>query len=99
MVANRPVPLRGIAFDGGSGIKRVQVSADGGQTWTDATLAQDLGRYSFRGWEASIMLAAGRHALKVRAVANSGETQPVEQPWNPAGYLLNRIETTTVNAA
>ncbi len=99
VAANRPVPLRGIAFDGGSGIKRVQVSADGGQTWTDATLGQDLGRYSFRGWEAPVTLAAGRHALKVRAVANSGETQPVEQPWNPSGYLLNRVETTTVDAA
>ncbi len=97
--ASQPVPLRGIAFDGGSGIRQVQVSADGGRTWTDATLGQDLGQYSFRGWEAPVTLEAGRHALKVRAVANSGETQPVEQPWNPAGYLLNRIETVTVDAA
>lgn len=97
--AGRPTPLRGIAFDGGSGIRQVQVSADGGQTWTDATLGQDLGQYSFRGWEAPVTLGAGRHALKVRAVANSGETQPVEQPWNPAGYLLNRIETIAVDAA
>lgn len=99
VAASQPVPLRGIAFDGGSGIKQVQVSADGGKTWTDATLGQDLGKYSFRGWEAPVTLAAGRHALKVRAVANSGETQPVEQPWNPSGYLLNRIETVTVDAA
>ena len=99
VAAGQPVPLRGIAFDGGSGIKQVQVSADGGQTWTDATLGQDLGRYSFRGWEAPVTLAAGRRALKVRAVSNAGETQPVEQPWNPSGYLLNRIETVTVDAA
>ncbi len=99
IAAGGPIALRGIAFDGGSGIRQVQVSADGGRTWTDATLGQDLGRYSFRGWEAPVTLAAGRHALKVRAVANSGETQPVEQPWNPAGYLLNRIETVTVDAA
>lgn len=99
VAAGQPVPLHGIAFDGGSGIKQVQVSADGGKTWTDATLGQDLGRYSFRGWEAPVTLAGGRHALKVRAVANSGETQPVEQPWNQSGYLLNRIETVTVDAA
>ena len=97
--ADRPTPLRGIAFDGGSGIRQVQVSVDGDQTWTAATLGQDLGKYSFRGWEAPVTLGAGRHALKVRAVANSGETQPVEQPWNPAGYLLNRIETIAVDAA
>lgn len=97
--AGRPVPLRGIAFDGGTGIKQVQVSADGGSTWTDAKLGEDLGKYSFRGWEAPVTLTAGQHALKVRAVSNAGEAQPVEQPWNPAGYLRNLIETTTVNAA
>ena len=97
--AGQPTALRGIAFDGGSGIKQVQVSADGGATWTDAKLGEYLGRYSFRGWEAPVVLAVGRHALKVRAVSNAGETQPVEQPWNPAGYLRNLIETVTVNAA
>lgn len=96
--AGRPVNLRGIAFDGGSGIKQVQVSADGGATWTDARLGQDLGRYSFRGWEAPVTLTAGRHALKVRAVSRAGETQPSEQPWNPAGYLRNLIETVMVDA-
>ena len=97
--AGRPAPLRGIAFDGGTGIKQVQVSVDGGSTWTDAKLGEDLGKYSFRGWEAPVTLTAGQHALKVRAVSNAGEAQPVEQPWNPAGYLRNLIETTTVNAA
>ena len=97
--AGRPVTLRGIAFDGGSGIKAVQVSGDGGATWRDAALGEDLGRYSFRGWEAAVPVAAGRTALSVRAVANSGETQPVEQPWNPAGYMRNVIETVTIEAA
>ncbi len=99
VAAGRPTALRGMAFDGGSGIKQVQVSADGGTTWTDAKLGGDLGKYSFRGWEAPVTLPAGRHALQVRAVSNAGETQPVEQPWNPAGYLRNLIETVTVDAA
>lgn len=99
MAAGQPTALRGIAFDGGSGIKQVQVSTDGGATWTDAKLGEDLGRYSFRGWDAPVTLAAGRHALKVRAMSNTGEMQPVEQPWNPAGYLRNLIETVTVDAA
>ena len=99
VTAGRPTPVRGIAFDGGSGIRQVQVSADGGATWSNAKLGEDLGKYSFRGWDAPVTLAAGRHALKVRAVSNTGETQPVEQPWNPAGYLRNLIETVTVDAA
>ena len=93
------VTLSGIAFDGGSGIKSVEVSADGGATWKAAALGQDLGKYSFRGWSAPVTLATGEHALKVRAVSNAGETQPVEQPWNPAGYLRNLVETTMVRAA
>ena len=94
-----PQTLSGFAFDGGSGIKGVEVSADGGATWIAGTLGQDLGKYSFRGWTAPVSLAAGEHALKVRATSNAGETQPVEQPWNPAGYLRNLVETTTVRAA
>ncbi len=43
--------LKGIAFDGGKGIKEVAVSIDGGKTWTPAKLGKDLGKYSFREWK------------------------------------------------
>jgi hypothetical protein len=82
--------LRGIAFDGGKGVKQVEVSTDGGKTWIPAKLGRDLGRYSFREWKLPV---------KVRATSNSGETQPAEPRWNPAGYLRNVIETTRVTAA
>src|SRR5207247_2269050 len=36
--AGQPFEIQGIAFDGGEGIRRVEISADGGQSWTDATL-------------------------------------------------------------
>jgi DMSO/TMAO reductase YedYZ molybdopterin-dependent catalytic subunit len=52
VVAGRPVMLRGIAFDGGSGVREVQLSDDGGGTWRRAPLGPDLGRYSFREWSA-----------------------------------------------
>ena len=35
--------VRGIAFDGGQGIREVGVSVDGGQTWRQAQLGADLG--------------------------------------------------------
>ncbi|CCD91990.1 conserved exported hypothetical protein [Bradyrhizobium sp. ORS 375] len=91
--------LRGIAFDGGSGIKQVAVSTDGGQTWTDAKLGKDLGKYSFREWKLPVKLAAGAHELKVRATSNAGETQPETPRWNPAGYLRNVVESVRVTAA
>ena len=86
--------LRGIAFDGGSGIKRVEVSIDGGTTWRDATLGPDVGKYSFRRWSASLQTRAGQtYTIAVRATANDGAMQPATQGWNPSGYLRNAIET------
>ena len=46
--AGQPTVVRGIAFDGGQGIREVAYSTDGGQTWREAKLGADLGRYSFR---------------------------------------------------
>jgi sulfite dehydrogenase len=91
--------LRGIAFDGGKGIKEVAVSTDGGKTWTNARLGKDLGKYSFREWTLPVKLAAGSHELKVRATGNGGETQPDTPRWNPAGYLRNVVETVRVTVA
>ncbi len=61
--AGRATVLKGIAFDGGSGIKLVELSADGGQSWAAATLGEDLGRFSFRGWQHPLTLEPGEHTL------------------------------------
>src|SRR6476660_1730765 len=91
--------LRGIAFDGGAGIKEVAVSTDGGKTWMPAKLGRDLGKYSFREWALPVKLAAGAYELKVRATNNAGDVQPMTPLWNPAGYLRNVVETVRVTAA
>jgi sulfite dehydrogenase (cytochrome) subunit A len=89
----RTVDLDGIAFDGGSGIKQVEVSADGGKTWLGTTLGENLGPYSFRRWKlAWTPPAAGDYRLMVRATSNSGETQPAVAGWNRSGYMRNVIE-------
>jgi len=97
--AGAETPLRGIAFDGGSGIKEVAVSTDGGQIWTPSRLGENLGRYSFREWTLMVKLPAGAHELKVRATSNDGQTQPLQPLWNPAGYLRNVVETYRIVAA
>jgi DMSO/TMAO reductase YedYZ molybdopterin-dependent catalytic subunit len=91
--------LKGIAFDGGSGIREIALSTDGGNNWVPARLGKDLGKYSFREWKLPVKLAAGTHELKVRATSITGEVQPAEPRWNPAGYLRNVIETVRVTAA
>ncbi|MEO9189683.1 MAG: molybdopterin-dependent oxidoreductase [Acetobacteraceae bacterium] len=97
--ADRPIAIKGIAFDGGSGIKEVELSIDAGKTWITTALGDDLGKYSFRSWTAQTPLPPGTHALKVRAISNAGETQPMQPRWNPAGYMRNVVETVTVTAA
>ena len=97
--AGKAFTLRGIAFDGGYGIRDVSVSADGGKTWTSATLSRDVGKYSFREWQMTATLPAGMHEIKVRAVNSIGQSQPPEPLWNPAGYMRNSVETIRVRAA
>ena len=43
----KPLEVRGIAWDGGSGIAKVEASTDG-SNWAAAKLGKELGRYSFR---------------------------------------------------
>lgn len=97
--AGAPVTLKGIAFDGGYGISKVEVSTDDGKSWKDATLGKDLGKYSFREWTLPATFAAGDHTVRVRATNVKGQTQPMTPLWNPAGYMRNVVETTHVRAA
>jgi len=85
--------LAGSAFDGGAGIRSVEVSTDGGQTWRPARLGPDKGRYAFRGWSAVVELPPGEHAIRVRAENNLGAGQPMAAVWNPSGYMRNVVET------
>jgi DMSO/TMAO reductase YedYZ molybdopterin-dependent catalytic subunit len=96
--AGRDFVVKGIAFDGGYGITEVALSADGGRTWREAQLGQDLGKYSFREWTAKMRLPKGQHELKVRAVNRVGQSQPMTPLWNPPGYMRNVVETTRVVA-
>jgi DMSO/TMAO reductase YedYZ molybdopterin-dependent catalytic subunit len=97
--ANQPVAVRGIAFDGGQGIREVAWSADGGQTWREATLGAHLGRYSFREFTFGFVPAPGAYDLRVRAWNRSGASQPMEALWQPAGYMRNVVESVKVIAA
>jgi DMSO/TMAO reductase YedYZ molybdopterin-dependent catalytic subunit len=95
--AGSATTLRGIAFDGGYGIREVVVSEDGGRTWREAELGRELGKYSFREWTLSFQPArAGNYELKVKATNRIGQSQPREPLWNPAGYMRNVIETVRV---
>lgn len=100
LTAGQNTTVRGIAFDGGHGIREILFSEDGGRTWREAQLGKDLGKYSFREWTTPFTpKKAGSYELKVRATNRIGQTQPLEALWNPAGYMRNVVETVKVNVA
>jgi len=85
--------LRGIAFSGYGGIKKVEVSLDNGVNWSEAQFGADAGAYSFRTWWLNwTPRTAGRYQIAVRATDARGNGQPDEGVWNPGGYLWNKIE-------
>jgi len=94
LAGGRQAMLKGIAFDGGYGIREVEISDDGGTTWRRAALGRDLGPYSFREWSAVwTPPRSGAAKVMVRAFNRIGESQGTEPLWNPAGYLRNVIES------
>jgi DMSO/TMAO reductase YedYZ molybdopterin-dependent catalytic subunit len=96
--AGQQIVVRGIAFDGGQGIREVAYSADGGQSWRGGKLGADMGRYSFREFSFGFTPGKGAHDLRVRAWNRSGQSQPMEALWQPAGYMRNVVESVKVTA-
>lgn len=92
-----PAEVRGWAWSAGRGIARVEVSADGGDSWRDAELGADMGPRAWRGFRWPWEAAPGRHALLARATDCAGTRQPLAVPFNTRGYLNNsahRVEVT-----
>ncbi len=86
------VRVHGYAFAGGErSVARVDVSVDGGASWSQAQLLDDLGQWAWRQWEIAIQLAPGEHELRVRAWDSSAAAQPSDEAglWNPKGYVNN----------
>jgi sulfite oxidase len=75
----------------GRTIVRVDVSLDGGRTWTQAAVDDPPSPWAWQLWHTTVDLAAGPAEITARAWDDAGATQP-EFPaslWNPAGYDNN----------
>ena len=82
--------IRGVAWDRGNGINRVEVSLDGGRNWQDALLDRPLGRYGYRRFSVQTdLMKPGTYPLMSRATSNSGEKQVGQLKANPGGYHNN----------
>ena len=98
--AGKALELRGVAWDGGYGIARVEVSTDGGKSWQDATLGKDIGRFAFRQWSYRFTpTKAGSYTILAKASNRAGQSQADALIFNPAGYHNNVPRPLTVTVA
>jgi DMSO/TMAO reductase YedYZ molybdopterin-dependent catalytic subunit len=88
-----PCAVRGRAWSGLGSVERVEVSADAGESWSDARLGRQPSRWAWRSWEWDWEpRGPGRHELCCRATDSAGNVQPLEAPWNLGGYANNEVQ-------
>src|SRR5439155_19589900 len=87
ITAGRPTPAGGVAYSGDKGISRVELSLDGGKTWSEAMVSPGSSAYAWVLWTSDIVLTDARQRkLIVRAYdANGAQQTAVEQDPPPAG--------------
>ena len=86
------VTIRGWAMTShGDMVERVEISADGGRSWTPAELTERGNRWTWSFWEVQVQLNPGRHTIVARATDSAGQVQPeqVDRIWNFKGYMNN----------
>ncbi|MDA4121654.1 MAG: molybdopterin-dependent oxidoreductase [Thaumarchaeota archaeon] len=97
------VPVAGLAFAGDRGISKVEISTDGGNTWTLASLIDPLSNYTWVFWTAQWNPpAAGQYRLAVRATDGQGnvQTAQINQPFpsGATGYDVVDISVSATSA-
>jgi Mo-co oxidoreductase dimerisation domain len=94
--AGTRLAVGGIAWDGGYGIRTVEVSTDGGKTWQPAILRRRLGPASWRQWRVRLPRPAGDTTILVRAVDGTGAVQEATStppyPSGATGYDELRVK-------
>jgi sulfite oxidase len=99
----RRLRARGYALTGGTRrIERVEVSLDGGETFSNAELTDAAASGSWCLWSADLEVQPGPGELVVRGWDSAATTQPEDAShiWNLKGYLDNawhRVRFTATN--
>lgn len=84
--AGQTVALRGVAWDAGQGITKVETSVDGGTSWQAAQIEQSYGTFVWRVWHQTVRLTGqGQFPILSRATSADGATQALDvegKNWN-----------------
>lgn len=94
----KPVPIAGAAWCGDAGIAAVELSFDGGRSWTPARLADDRAAFAWRLWSYEWKPdRPGRYEIVARARDERGRVQPLApDPTIITPYANNRADRRVV---
>jgi sulfane dehydrogenase subunit SoxC len=85
--------VEGRAWSGLGAIAAVEFSCDGGATWSQAALDDEVSPYAWRGWRYDWdATKPGEYELCARATDAAGNVQPLDQRWNFEGVQNNAVQ-------
>jgi DMSO/TMAO reductase YedYZ molybdopterin-dependent catalytic subunit len=98
VTANSTVRVHGAAWTSDGEITKVELSTDGGATWTEAKLLGESKPNAWRLWEFDWQTPTvpGTQTLIARATDSIGRTQPVERDRDRGTYMINHLLPITV---
>ena len=92
-LAGGQVVILGAAYGGERVISKVDVSVDGGRTWSPAEFLGPHEPFSWRQWQyVWTAVKKGAYCLMARAADSQGNQQPMEASWNVLGYGNNGVQ-------
>jgi DMSO/TMAO reductase YedYZ molybdopterin-dependent catalytic subunit len=94
--AGKEYRIHGAAWAGDSEVARVDVSTDGGKTWSAATLVGKAVPFCWRLWEYRWKPAAGNAVLMARATDRRGRVQPMKHDPARRNYMISFVRPTPV---
>lgn len=97
VAAGKRVTVSGMAWAGEKKLAKVEFSADGGTTWSAATLTGPEKPFCWRSWEyAWTPTTRGPAQLVAKATDAAGATQPDKRDPDRRSYMINHLVPTEV---
>jgi DMSO/TMAO reductase YedYZ molybdopterin-dependent catalytic subunit len=91
-----PCRLEGRAWSGWGRITGVEVSTDGGATWSPAEISHPSSEHAWTRWQHDWDAEPGEYELCSRATDSAGNVQPLQASWNVQGMANNAAQRITV---
>jgi DMSO/TMAO reductase YedYZ molybdopterin-dependent catalytic subunit len=96
VAAGKVYRVHGAAWAGESEVAKVEVSVDGGKSWSDAKLTGKHVPFCWRMWEHSWKPQAGSAVLMARATDKRCRVQPMKHDPNRRNYAISFVQPTAV---